>query len=413
MSEKFSLKDQIYGDVQFTQTEWRITHTKIFQRLNYIRVLGPGFLIFPSANNSIFEHAIGTLKLTSDISNKIEKCDSQMLRLCALLHPIGEIPFGQSMTEVSDKWGQDKEIRTIKIVERSTELNKILGKELRNSLVRNMKEALNHSSVSYKILYQANPPTGTNVLDFVLRDQTFVGWTSGIVDTKRLIEEMKWTDGTPQIEQVEDLINVIGMALRTYYDKIYYYEPKRIADLLLQRMVDTALSLKLVDPSFFPFSIDSNSDVENFVQFTDERVLYILRSISTKRADFKEAYDLLLTGKLLISCDLSKYFFNVFPELKEQDPEHYLDEANFRKMFENKLREIEARICKDYEISPLTFYLDSPVIYRMRIYAFSRTKTRQKLFSQTINERNRVQKIKAFLPQEFVSKIRWKKYFTQ
>lgn len=413
MSEKFHLiKDQLHLDVPLNETEWQIIHTKVFRRLHHIRVLGPGFLVFPSATNSVFEHAIGTLKLAADISQKTEECNNPMLRLCALLHEIGESPFGLSMTEVAEKYGWAKEKRAIEVIRHSPEIDRILGKTKKQNLIEKMKEAFySRDSLFHKILFLSNPPIGANVLDFILRDQAFVGWISGTIDIKRFTTELKWNDHQPDVSEIKDIISIISVALQTYYDKIYYFKPKRIADLMLIRITETILDNNYVDKALFPFKISSVSDLESFLSFTDEKVFHTIEMVSEKNREIQEASSLLRTGRLLDTFDLSSYFYRIFPMLENRREEDYIDDPKLKKELDQRLRGIEKRICDDCKLSPLKFYLDSPVIYRVRIFAMEPAKIRQKLFPTIFCHKKQIRRVSAYLPKESLEEVSWENYF--
>lgn len=105
----------VSGDVLLNKLEVNIVNTKAFQRLRKIKQLGSTYLVYPTAIHTRFEHALGTLKQADIIINKIRKNrhstfkekhippeEEQIIRLIALLHDIGHMPFGHT---IEDEFG--------------------------------------------------------------------------------------------------------------------------------------------------------------------------------------------------------------------------------------------------------------------------------------------------------------------
>lgn len=103
------------GDVLLNKLEVKIVNTTEFQRLRKIKQLSTTYLVYPSAIHTRFEHSLGVLKIADTIINKIrnnrhsnegEKTiteeGEQIIRLMALLHDIGHMPFGHT---IEDEFG--------------------------------------------------------------------------------------------------------------------------------------------------------------------------------------------------------------------------------------------------------------------------------------------------------------------
>jgi HD superfamily phosphohydrolase len=130
----------VSGDVILNRLEVEIINTKDFQRLRKIKQLGSTDLVYPSANHTRFEHSLGVLKKAdriirfirenkhSSIDQKnISEEEEQIIRLIALLHDIGHMPYGHTIEDEfgifpshdkhEERWhfylGEDSEIGTI------------------------------------------------------------------------------------------------------------------------------------------------------------------------------------------------------------------------------------------------------------------------------------------------------------
>jgi len=104
-----TIKDPVHGDIDFTSTEIRIIDTPQFQRLRFIRQLGPAHEVYPSAQHSRFEHMLGTMHIAqrivdmvnrnAELGDKIGAKDTFIIRLVALLHDFANLPFGHTLED--------------------------------------------------------------------------------------------------------------------------------------------------------------------------------------------------------------------------------------------------------------------------------------------------------------------------
>jgi len=131
----------VSGDVLADKLEVKIINTPTFQRLRKIKQLGSTNLVFPSAHHNRFEHSLGVLKSADLIIRSIrnnqhstepEKYisaeEEQIIRLLALLHDIGHMPYGHT---IEDEFGiflsHDKhETRWDYIIGRNSDIGKLI-----------------------------------------------------------------------------------------------------------------------------------------------------------------------------------------------------------------------------------------------------------------------------------------------
>jgi len=64
-------KDVIHDSIEVTLLANSIIDTKIFQRLRNLHQLGVCYFVFPNANNTRFEHSIGTYYLAGKLINAL------------------------------------------------------------------------------------------------------------------------------------------------------------------------------------------------------------------------------------------------------------------------------------------------------------------------------------------------------
>lgn len=102
-------RDQIHGDVEFSDAEMKLINSRSFERLRYIKQLGFAEFEFPGATHTRYQHSLGVCKCVTDMYNAVIKnCpefyregDLELLRFMALVHDIGHSPFSHASEELS------------------------------------------------------------------------------------------------------------------------------------------------------------------------------------------------------------------------------------------------------------------------------------------------------------------------
>ena len=129
----------IHGYVKLTAREVAVVNHPAFQRLRRTRQLGFAHLVFPGGIHTRFEHSIGSVHVAQRIVDHVNfnhdrdvplgddrptarigslHCD--LIRLAALLHDIGHIPFGHTLEdELGHLYSHDGSSRLDKVSTRS------------------------------------------------------------------------------------------------------------------------------------------------------------------------------------------------------------------------------------------------------------------------------------------------------
>lgn len=102
-------RDQIHGDVEFSDAEMKLINSRSFERLRYIKQLGFAEFEFPGATHTRYQHSLGVCKCVTDMYNAVIKnCpefyregDLELLRFMALVHDMGHSPFSHASEELS------------------------------------------------------------------------------------------------------------------------------------------------------------------------------------------------------------------------------------------------------------------------------------------------------------------------
>jgi len=113
--------DPVYGYIELGETEFALVNSPVFQRLHWIKQLGPLHTVFPSAQHSRFSHTLGVFyivrKMIEHLKARQEKdksgydfrrTEEKELRFAALLHDIGHVPLSHVGERVLQDAAEDE-----------------------------------------------------------------------------------------------------------------------------------------------------------------------------------------------------------------------------------------------------------------------------------------------------------------
>ena len=127
------IRDPIHVFVRLDDDEMKVLDSKPVQRLRQIHQLAMSYLVYPGATHRRFEHSLGVMELAgqvfdvvtheanlidpvrSEIGLQLIKPDERLywrkvLRMAALCHDIGHLPFSHAAEEalLPDGWGHEQ-----------------------------------------------------------------------------------------------------------------------------------------------------------------------------------------------------------------------------------------------------------------------------------------------------------------
>ena len=211
--------------------------TPTYQRLRWIRQLGPTNLVYPGANHTRHEHCMGTCHVVGRIADSIglDSHDKQLASVAGLLHDLGHSPFSHLGDEVAGL--EDHVIRTTKLVS-DTEISDILSEEGIDS-----KEINEIIQGAHKLGPLVSGDLDGDRLDYLVRDAHYTGVSTG-VDAGRLITTMSMADKNLVVRQGGLLaVEALLTTRSTMYSTVYFHPFVRGAELMLARAADSAMSL--------------------------------------------------------------------------------------------------------------------------------------------------------------------------
>jgi len=215
------IRDPIHVFIRLDSDERKVVDSPAFQRLRNIHQLAMTYLVYPGATHRRFEHSLGVMELASrvfdvitkepihpDVRNIIPAGDQKaywrrVLRMAALCHDLGHLPFSHAAEKELLPEGWDHERITAEII-RSPEMQEIWQEMLTPPLKENdiIKIALGPKDASKLDLEFSDWETilseiivgdtfGVDRMDYLLRDSLHTGVAYGKFDHYRLIDTLR------------------------------------------------------------------------------------------------------------------------------------------------------------------------------------------------------------------------------
>lgn len=171
-----------------------LIETPEFQRLRHIRQLGLGFLVFPGAEHTRFQHALGAMALMqsalatlAEKGTPISEAEHEAALAAALLHDIGHGPFSHTLEEDligADHTGPHHHERLSRAL--IARLNERFGGALRLALAifdGTYERPFFHTLLASQL--------DMDRLDYLRRDSFYTGVAEGVVGVERILKTMR------------------------------------------------------------------------------------------------------------------------------------------------------------------------------------------------------------------------------
>ena len=266
--------DPIYGFIKLTRNEINVVDNLIFQRLHNINQLGTLHMVFPTARNTRFSHSLGVLAITSRIIDNLKRLpnqeskvvekyemppnDQKLIRMAALLHDIGHLPFSHCTERVIRDYLREKYPQ----LDINDEFHEWLGgeiikktdiyspedKDLEEILQdrSDISQIIQGSSKFYLCNQILNSELDADRLDYLLRDSYSIGVSFGQVDLAQTLRKMFVEDREYERRPLSDKIIVYSTsainAIDNYYfarmfmyNTVYYHKTSCYFDDLLSK----------------------------------------------------------------------------------------------------------------------------------------------------------------------------------
>jgi HD superfamily phosphohydrolase len=294
----FEVRDPVHGFIQFNEWEKEIIDSPEFQRLRRIRQLALTDMVYPGATHTRFEHSLGVMHLATKMydaivsSNKslLEsklkydeaglKRDRQLVRLSALLHDVGQMPFSHALEKTTPHEDYTLEIirGPLKDKIENHELNKTNYKISADEIVALIKgdPKILEKRVFWKILISSQLDADRG--DYLLRDSHHIGVKYGVYDLERLLVTL----GLGIEPESEELVlgikkgglhvaEALVIARYQMFCQVYFHKTRQAYDYMLQQAVDD-IEIKIPEPK----------RIEEFLKLDDYSVWHLIVNSSER-----------------------------------------------------------------------------------------------------------------------------------
>jgi HD superfamily phosphohydrolase len=305
-TDSHEIRDPIHIFVRLDSHEREVLNSRPFQRLRHIHQLAMTYLVYPGATHRRFEHSLGVMELagrvfdivTSNVTDEIKAALPplmnpgelaywrRVLRMAALCHDLGHLPFSHAAEKQLLPAGWDHERLTHELI-LSNEMKVIWNRmtpPLRADDVVKLaigpKKIKDPSHLQFSdweaILSEiiVGDAFGVDRMDYLLRDSHHVGVAYGRFDHYRLIDTLRILPAPPSGKSGSSQEPALGieeggiqsaeaLMLARYfmYSQVYFHPVRRIYDIHLMDFLKEWL-----DDGAFPV------EVSQHLRMTDNEV---------------------------------------------------------------------------------------------------------------------------------------------
>ncbi len=237
------INDPVYGFIKIPyDLIFDLIEHPLFQRLRRIRQLGLTHFVYPGANHSRFQHAVGAMHLMGlaievirSKGHTISDEEARAVTIAILLHDIGHGPFSHSLEHSLIKNTTHEEISLL--------LMEQLNKEFRGEL--SMAIEIFRNRYPKKFLHQlVSSQLDMDRLDYLKRDSFFTGVTEGVIGSDRIIKMLNVLNDQLVVEEKGIYsIEKFLIARRLMYWQVYLHRTVVASEQVLVLMLKRAQTL--------------------------------------------------------------------------------------------------------------------------------------------------------------------------
>ena len=237
------INDPVYGFINIPfPIVFDLMEHPWFQRLRRIRQLGMTHMVYPGANHTRFQHALGAMHLMGSAieiirskGHPISDKEAEAVTIAILLHDIGHGPFSHSLEQSLIQGTGHEEVSRLIMDMLNEEFDGRL--ELAIRIFRN--------SYHKKFLHQlVSSQLDMDRLDYLKRDSFFTGVTEGVIGSDRIIKMLNVIDDELVVDQKGIYsIEKFLIARRLMFWQVYLHKTVIAADQLLIKMLKRAREL--------------------------------------------------------------------------------------------------------------------------------------------------------------------------
>ncbi len=237
------IQDAVVGDIEPTETELSLIEDPAMQRLRWIRQVGFANLIYPSANHTRFEHSLGTMKRTRELSSRLNGGEpDEALEAAGLMHDIGHTAFSHASDNLLGRYLKTTHEDLGEEIIRKSSIADVIG----NSTFT-MKKVLDYFNGKSKGEVVTGS-IGSDRLDYLIRDAHYTGVAYGLIDYSNIRNKFTLYKGSPAIfESAVRSVEYMLIARYSMFSSVYLHHAAQIADGMYEKAVANAIDSGKMD----------------------------------------------------------------------------------------------------------------------------------------------------------------------
>ena len=307
------VRDPVHQFVRFDDHERRVIDSPPVQRLRHVHQLATTYLVYPGATHRRFEHSLGVMELAGRVFDVITNRENvhpaiaeavpeirdtnrlphwrQLLRMAALCHDLGHIPFSHAAEHELLPEGWSHEQLSVALI-RSDWMRDAwrhgvpaMDAELIAKIAVGQKKLLGETFSTWEAILSeivVSDAFGVDRMDYLLRDSLHCGVAYGRFDHYRLIDTLRVLprgDGSeePTLGIEEGGLHAAESLLLARYfmfSQVYFHRVRRAYDVHLKDFltlwlpgglydVDLAAHLAMTDVQVTAGIADAASDEDS------------------------------------------------------------------------------------------------------------------------------------------------------
>lgn len=267
--KKKIINDPVYGFIHISGALiFHLIEHPFFQRLRHIKQLGLAHYVYPGAQHTRFQHALGSLHLMGKVLDnfksqgiEISNLEYEATQIAVLLHDIGHGPFSHTLEE-SLLPGVSHESLSFLFM-------KELNKQYNGSLDLTLK--IFQNTYSRKFFNQLiSSQLDIDRLDYLKRDSFFTGVQEGTIGVDRIISMLSIHNDQLVVEEkgIYSIENFLS-ARRLMYWQVYLHKSSVSAERMLVNLIKRAQYLvrsgeKIKCSDCLKFFLENSITIEDF-----------------------------------------------------------------------------------------------------------------------------------------------------
>ena len=295
------VKDPLYGYIRLSEMEKRVIDTEPVQRLRRIRQLSGAEYVYPAANHTRFEHALGTMYLAGVLAENLPANlndeDVEEMKVAALLHDVGHGPFSHVFDQFLIKHhGKTHEDVTTWIINNSNIKDILKDAGFNPSDIARLSVGKLRDSQRPFFDQIISSTVDVDKMDFIPRDSYHTGAGYGQADVFRLIytmgiHERNLAVGVTALPTLETFL----LARLESFRAIYFHRASRAVQIMLVK------ALELAKDEIGAIEFESADD---YLRLDDYTVWSTLRNSKNSKSILQD-----IEARRLLKCAFERTFF--------------------------------------------------------------------------------------------------------